>query len=257
MKKEGKIITVFSTKGGVGKTHLAINLAGLYHEMGKKVLLVDFDLYSGGIAVYLNVDVKKTIYNLVDDIDNKRYTEFSKYVSKYNDNIDVLACPIDPRKGNKIDSKYVDIVLGSASSNYDIVLVDTSHILSDINLSALDISDEILMIVSNDPLDLKNMKSMIAIFKETDIDNYYVVLNESINTEKDVFSIFDIKNIIKNNIDYTISKKFHIKDIDHYVLNGEIPILNKSIKSKKREDIDNLKKLTSRLIKNRGGNSND
>lgn len=255
--RKGKIITVFSTKGGVGKTILTLNLAGIYHMLNKKVLIVDLDLYSGGIAVSLNVDPAKDIYLLVDDLNNNRYTEFNDYVVKYNDNIDVLGCPVDPRQGGKIDSKYVDIILVNAVNRYDIVLVDTSHILSDTNLMALDKTDEILLVLSNDPIDLKNMKSIIAIFKDSEIDNYHIVLNEAINTDKDFFTPFDIKNIIKTNIDYTISRQFHINDIDHYVISGEIPILNKKIQAKKKSDIAKLKKMAARLLVGKDGGKHE
>lgn len=257
VSKKGKVITVFSTKGGVGKTILTLNLAGIYHDLGKKILIVDFDLYSGGIAVSLNVDPSKDIYNLVDDLNNNRYTQFNDYVVRYNENIDVLACPIDPRQGGKIDSRFVDVIMVNAANRYDIVLVDTSHILNKINLTALDKTDEILMVVSNDPIDLKNMKSIISIFKDLDIDNYHIVLNEAVNTDKDYFTVFDIKNIIKTNIDYTISKQFHISDIDHYVLKGEIPILDKKIQNKKKNDIEKLKKLAAHLMIKENGDKND
>lgn len=257
ISRKGKIITVFSTKGGVGKTILALNLAGIYHQLNKKVLIVDLDLYSGGIALSLNVDSTKDIYNLVDDLNNNRYTEFQDYVVKYNDNIDVLACPTDPRQGGKIASNYVDIILVNAVNRYDIVLVDTSHILSDTNLMALDKTDEILLVLSNDPIDLKNMKSIIAILKDSDIENYHIVLNEAINTDKDFFTPFDIKNIIKANVDFTISKQFHINDIDHYVINGEIPILNKKIQMKKKNDINKLNKMAVRLLTGKEGDKHE
>ena len=257
VSKKGKIITVFSTKGGVGKTHLTLNLAGIYHTMGKKVLIVDLDLYSGGVAVSLNVDPSKDIYNLVDDLNNNRYVDFRNYIVKYNENIDVLACPLDPRQGSKIESRNVDVILVNTANRYDVVLVDTSHILSDINLTALDSADEILMVLSNDPIDLKNMKSIIAIFKDSEIKNYYLVLNEAINTDKDFFTVFDIKNIIKTNIDYTISRQFHINEIDHYVLNGEIPVLNKKIKKRKKQEIDKLKKLANRLLIRKAGDKDE
>lgn len=257
ISRRGKVITVFSTKGGVGKTILTLNLAGIYDLLGKKVLVIDLDLYSGGVAASLNVDPSKDIYNLVDDLNNNRYTEFNDYVVKYNDNIDVLSCPIDPRQGGKIASTYVETIIVSAISRYDVILIDTSHILSDINLTALDRTDEILMVLSNDPIDLKNMKSIIAILKDSEIENYHIVLNEAINTDKDFFTAFDIKNIIKTHVDYTISKQFHINDIDHYVINGEIPVLNSKIQAKKKSDIDKLKKMATHLIARKDGDKNE
>ena len=63
--QNGKVITISSVKGGVGKTTLTINLAGLYFLMKKRVLIIDLDLYAGGIATCMNVDNKKDIYLLI------------------------------------------------------------------------------------------------------------------------------------------------------------------------------------------------
>lgn len=249
MKKEAaKIITVFSCKGGVGKTTTTINLAGIYSLMNKKVLIMDLDLNSGGISVSLNVEASKTIYNVVDDISNNRFESITNYISKYNDKIDVLGAPKDPRNALKIDSKYIDIVISSCMYKYDVILIDTSHNLSAISLTALDKSDNTLFMITNDPVDLKNARSMIAIFNDTENDDYKIVLNESKDTGKDYFSMFDIKNIIKHNIDYTIDKSFYISDIDKYVIEGEILTLNKKIRASKKGAIMNLTKLASSLI---------
>ncbi len=251
MKKEAaKIITIFSCKGGVGKTTTTINLAGIYSLMDKKVLIVDLDLNSGGIALSLNVSVDKTIYNAVDDISNNRFEDISNYISKYNDKIDVLSAPRDPRNALKIDSKYVNLIITSCIYKYDVILIDTAHNLSPVSLSAIDKSDNTLFMVTNDPVDLKNARSMIAIFEDTEIDNYKVVFNSSKDTGKDYFSLFDVKNIIKHNIDYTIDNSFYIKDIDKYVINGEILTLNKKIRASKKADIMKLTKLATALLNN-------
>ena len=103
----GKIITISSVKGGVGKTTITTNLAGLYFLMKKKVLIIDLDLYAGGIATVMNVNRKKDIYMLVDALSNNKQVELADYVSSYNKGIDVLAAPKDPRNVSKIESKFV------------------------------------------------------------------------------------------------------------------------------------------------------
>ncbi len=249
MKKDAaKIITVFSCKGGVGKTTTAINMAGIYSLMNKKVLIIDLDLDSGGIAVSLNVSAEKTIFNAVDDMSNNRYESISNYVSKYNDKIDVLPAPKDPRNAHKVDTKYVGIIISSCMYKYDVILIDTSHNLNAISLTALDKSDNTLFLISNDPVDLKNTRSVISIFNDTENTDYKVVLNASKDVGKDYFSLFDIKNIIKHNVDYTIDRSFYIKDIDKYVIDGQILTLNKKIRATKKQDIMKLTKLAVALL---------
>lgn len=244
----GKIITISSVKGGVGKTTMTLNLAGIYCELNKRVLIIDLDLYSGGIAVSLNVKNKKDIYTMIDSMANNRFTELKKYVTTYNKNIDVLACPKDPRMGAKVSGRYIPVIFDLAKKEYDVVLVDTYHILDEINLTALDYSYMTLFIITNDIVDLKNMKSLISIFKDTDKKNYLILLNNSRDIGKDYLSLYDIRTIIKNNIDYTLSKNYYIKNIDKYTISGEILTLNNSINLFHSKDINNMKKMALDLI---------
>lgn len=244
----GKIITISSVKGGVGKTTMTLNLAGIYCELNKRVLIIDLDLYSGGIAASLNVKNKKDIYTMIDSMANNRFTELKKYVTTYNKNIDVLACPKDPRMGAKVSGRYIPVIFDLAKKEYDVVLVDTYHILDEINLTALDYSYMTLFIITNDIIDLKNMKSLISIFKDTDKKNYLILLNNSRDIGKDYLSLYDIRTIIKNNIDYTLSKNYYIKNIDKYTISGEILTLNNSINLFHSKDINNMKKMALDLI---------
>ena len=244
----GKIITISSVKGGVGKTTMTLNLAGIYCELNKRVLIIDLDLYSGGIAASLNVKNTKDIYTMIDSMANNRFTELKKYVTTYNKNIDVLACPKDPRMGAKVSGRYIPLIFDLAKKEYDVVLVDTYHILDEINLTALDYSYMTLFIITNDIVDLKNIKSLISIFKDTDKKNYLVLLNSSRDTGKDYLSLYDIRTIIKNNIDYTLSKNYYIKNIDKYIMAGEILTLNNSVNLFHSKDINNMKKMALDLI---------
>ena len=256
MAKHGaKIISVFSCKGGVGKTTTLLNLAGIYSLMDKKVLIMDMDLNSGGVAVSLGVDAVKNIFNAVDDMSNNRFNTISNYIATYNEKIDVLAAPKDPRDAFKIDSKYIDLIISTAIYKYDVILIDTSHVLSPVTLKVLDKSDNTLLMVTNDPVDLKNARSMIAIFDDTEKDNYKVVFNQSKDTGKDYFTLFDVKTIIKHNIDYTIDRSFYVKDIDKYVIDKEILTLNKHIRLIKKSDVTKLTKIAIALLDKKKSNT--
>lgn len=245
---KAKTICITSTKGGVGKTVTTLNLAASYHLLGKKVLILDMDLYSGGIGLSLNIDMDKTVYNIVDDMMNNRFKNINDYIYKYNENIDVICAPKDPRQAFKIEDKYIDLLLYNIEGIYDVILIDTNHILSNINLTIMDRAYNNLFIVTNDPIDLKNTKSLISIFNDNDITNYKVLYNNSRDTGRDYFSMFDIKNIIKANIDYTITQNFYIKDIDNYTINGKILLLDKKIQKMKRKDFKNHQNMAIDLI---------
>ena len=75
MTSVGKVITITSRKGGVGKTTTLLNLAGCYSNLDKKVIILDFDLYTNSISASLNLEPQKNIFNLVDDISNNRFKD--------------------------------------------------------------------------------------------------------------------------------------------------------------------------------------
>ena len=250
--RNGKVISISSVKGGVGKTTMVTNLAGIYYLMKKKVLIIDADFYGGGISAWLDIRNKKDIFMMMDSISNNRYSNIKDYVTSYNSGIDVLASPKDPRCALKVESKYIPMIFEFARREYDVILVDTNHIMNEVNLMILDNVYKSLFIVTNDLVDLKNTKSLMNIFKETGKSNYLLCLNCSRDTGKDYFSIFDIRNIIKNNIDYTIGNSFYIKNIDKYVINGEILTLNRNINRFHAKDIKKLNLIANALIKEEG-----
>ena len=246
-RKTGKSICLFSGKGGVGKTVLTLNLAGIYKMIGKKVLIMDLDLSSGGISLATNKPSEKNIYTLVDDYNNNRFRNFQDYVVKYTENIDILASPKDPRQASKIDSKYIEIAIDKAEYLYDVVLIDTNHNLNEVNLVILDAVKSILFVMNNDPMDLKNMKSLLSIFRDLKKENYKIVLNNARDPMKKYFTLFDMKNIIKANIDYVISEEFYVKNIDNYIMNGEIITLQKKAASVFNKDYTTLMKIATDL----------
>lgn len=246
--EKGKVITVTSVKGGVGKTTTLLNLAGMYSSMSKKVLILDFDLYSSSVALLLNLEPASDIYTLVEDMFNNRYDHFEDYITKYNDFIDIIAGPKDIRMSGRINSMFVPTILSRAVNNYDVVLVDTNHFMNDINLTILQNSDKILYVISNDPVDIKSMRTMVSIYKDMERTNYKVLLNETIYVDRHSYTTYDVSKFIKHEVDFYISNKFHIKNIDKYTIDGKILVLDKKIKTSHKKIISDIRYMADSLL---------
>lgn len=245
---QAKVLTVSSVKGGVGKTTNTLNLAGTFSLMKKRVLIMDLDLHTGSIAASLNIKYDKDIYNLFEDLSNNTFESLDNYITSYNEYISILPAPRDPRFANKINSKFIDLVLYKTKMQYDVILIDTNHVLNEINLCALDYSDEIIYILSNDPMDLKNMRTMVSILNDMEKSNFKIVLYEAIDRNRSYFNKFDIKNIIKKNINYTVPQTFYLKNIDKYVMEGKILTLDKNLIKHNKKAIKNYSMIAKALI---------
>lgn len=247
-KYKGKILCVTSGKGGIGKSIFAENLAGVYSYLKKKVLLIDMDLSSGGISVMLNLPKGKTIYNLSDDFLNNRFKEHDIYVYHYNEYIDVLPSCKDPREGNKIDSKILEQIITVYQNYYDVIILDTTHTPINATLLSIDISDKILFMISDNPVDLKNTANLMTIFENVNKKNIKVILNNSYNLEKNYFKRFDIKSLINHNIDYILPNSMYIKNINNYLMEGKILVLNEKLSFKSESDRELMIKMAKDFI---------
>ena len=246
--KKGKTLALFSAKGGVGKTITTLNLAGIYSKHEKKVLIIDADLAGGGISVALNTGNNNDLHTLVQDLGKNKYLKLADYIAKYNDHIHLIAAPKDPRQATKIDAKYIDLIIERAANEYDVVLIDTNHYLNDLNLLILDKVDSILFFATNDPLNLKNLRSLINIFDEIGVKKYKVLLNNSVNPYNDYYNLYDIRSILNANIDYTLSPKFFIKNIEYLLIKGRIITLEKRISTIFAKDYKTLFTIAKDLI---------
>ncbi len=248
MKNKSKIITVTSSKGGVGKTIFILNLAGILAKMEKKVLLVDCDFTGGSIALNLDLKPLKNIYNISLDMLSNCYHNFSNYVTKYHKNIDVVASSKDPKEAIKIDINYILAFLEEAKNYYDVILIDTTHGLTKENTMILDKSDTILYMLTNDLMDIKNTKSFMEVANKIEMDNIKVILNNSRDINLNYFSKYDIRSMIGRNIDYSLNRSLYIKNITSFLMEGEIFTLNKSLTFKDRKDLYKLERMAKDLV---------
>jgi pilus assembly protein CpaE len=164
-RSEAQVFTVFSTKGGVGKTTVAVNLAvAMAKCTGTRVALVDLDLQFGDVAIMLDIQPRKTLYDLVAET---RATSFdlSSYMTVHKSGLEVLSAPKKPEQAEVISEECIRRVLTKLKSEYDYVVFDTCQLLEDRVLTVLDISDAILLIATLDLPTIKNAKLCLDVMR--------------------------------------------------------------------------------------------
>jgi Flp pilus assembly CpaE family ATPase len=155
----GTLVTVFSPKGGSGKTVVATNLAVAAQRSGLSTLIADFDLQFGDAALALAVPPRATITDLAassGDIDSDKLTSF--VVTESRSSIAVLAAPKRPEEAQVLGQMELTAVLDAARRAYSAVVVDTGPLFDAAMLAALDRTDTLLMICNPEVTSLKNVR---------------------------------------------------------------------------------------------------
>lgn len=159
LQSDPQIVAVFSTKGGVGKTTIATNLAiSLAESTRKRVVIVDLDLQFGDVAIMLNVIPKRTITELIQDLNQMDADLLESYLVTHPTGVKVLPCPTRPEYAELITGSHIEKILGILKQNYDYIVIDTAPFFHETILTALDLSHQILLIVSLDLPTIKNVK---------------------------------------------------------------------------------------------------
>lgn len=154
-----QVITIFGTKGGVGKTTLSVNVAvQLAKKTRKKVVLVDLDLQFGDVSVFLNVSPKKSIAELVQERGPLNIDLVESYLIPHISGVKILPAPMRPEYSELVTPNNVLEILTILRKNYDYVLIDTPPFFQETNLSALDMSNQVLLVMTMDLPTVKNMK---------------------------------------------------------------------------------------------------
>lgn len=167
LKSEPQVVTFFSTKGGVGKTTVATNLAVSLHQItNKDVVLVDLDLQFGDVSAMLNLMPKKTISHFAQEIENMNEDMLDGYLIRHPESgIYVLPAPLRPEYADLISAEHVDRIIKLLTRNHDFVLVDTSPIFNETNMTALDLSNQIFLLLTLDLPSIKNAKLTLEVME--------------------------------------------------------------------------------------------
>ena len=180
--RRGRIVTVFSPKGGTGKTCIATNSAAAVAKYeGKKALLLDLDLQFGDAAIMLGIEPEKTIYDLVVAPGELDTEKLSGYVTRHQCGLDVLPAPLRPEDAELVTEAKLAQLLEVARESYDIIVVDTSPFFHGPMLATLDRTDELLLLCGLDVPTIKNVRLALQTLELLSFpeDRIRVVLNRA------------------------------------------------------------------------------
>jgi len=163
---EGKIILVYSPKGGTGCTTIAVNLALALHNEDTRVVLVDGNLQFGDVAVFVNEQGKNTILDVAPRVDDLEPDMIEEILIKHEaSGLRILAAPQRPEMAERVSAEQLVKVLQYLRRMFAYVVIDTAPILTDIILAAIDSSDVIVLVATQEIPAIKNSRLFLDLLQ--------------------------------------------------------------------------------------------
>lgn len=186
-QRPGKLITVFSTKGGVGRSLVSSNLACAIRQLtDKSVALVDLDLQFGDAAIMLDMTPTTMIASLARDCkeeDRVDYELLERYMHEHEDSgVDLLAAPPRPEEADYVQAAETRKILDALKRHYHYVIVDTSSQVTEPVIASLENSDLIVLLLTLELPTIKDGKLMLELIDDLGLsrDKVQVIMNRDI-----------------------------------------------------------------------------
>jgi pilus assembly protein CpaE len=176
--RAGNIVVVYSPQGGAGCTTIATNLAATLTRDNIRVLLVDANLQFGDVGVFLNLEPRSTLVDLVEGADDLDTDYFENVVTTHSSGLKILMGPGRPELAEKVMANPGALakILTKIRSNYDFIIVDTSLHLDEMTLALMDIATRIVLVSTPTLASIKNVRSVLDLFGQLDYGNDKITL---------------------------------------------------------------------------------
>jgi pilus assembly protein CpaE len=199
----GKVVTVFSSKGGCGKTFLSTNLAVSLTRNGAEVALVDLDLHFGDVAIMLHLFPSHTIYDAAQN-PGLDALSLKSFLTRHDSGIWALVAPTEPTVADTINPGTIGNILKLLRSAFDYVVIDTPPAFSEPVLAAFDESDWLVMLATLDVPSIKNLRLTLQTMELLHFpkNRIRVVVNRA--DSKVGLRLPDVEKLLSSPVDATI-----------------------------------------------------
>jgi pilus assembly protein CpaE len=235
-REPGVVVAVFSPKGGVGRTTVAVNLAvAAATELNKKVVIVDASFQFGDVGVLLNLNPKsKSIADLVPELESGELDSIDTFVVNHTAGDRVLLAPPTPETAELITATGIKKVLETLRRTHDLVVVDCTAFFNDTTLAILDAADIILTMLSLEITSIKNMRVFLEVAEQLGYEagKVRLVLNRADSALG--IRVSDVEHSIGRKVDETIVSDGRSVV---YALNRGVPFFLSNRESQVSQDV--------------------
>ncbi len=207
---QSKIITVYSNKGGIGKTTLAINLAKELEKVTKcKVALIDLNLQLGDVSTFLNLNPTFDVSYVIKNFINKDEEIFLKAFERYKDSLlYILSDPTYIEQAESISPQDITKLFNELKKVFSYIVVDMSSNIDENSLKILDLSDLVLFTTIVNVPAIRNAQRCLTLFNSRRYpkDKVKIIVNRYI--ESDDIKIEDIENTLGEKIYWRIPNNY-------------------------------------------------
>jgi len=202
----GQVVAVFSPKGGVGRTTVAVNLAvAAATELGKKVVIVDGSFQFGDVGVLLNLNPRsKSIADLVPELEAGDLDSLDTFVITHSSGVKALLAPPSPEMAELVTPAGIKRIIEALRIDHDLVVVDCTAFFNDTTLAILDVADIILTMLSLEITSIKNMRLFLEVAEQLGYEagKVRLILNRADSALG--IRVADVEHSIGRKVDETI-----------------------------------------------------
>jgi pilus assembly protein CpaE len=153
-----RVISVCSTKGGTGRSSTTVNLAAALTKEGRRTAVLDADIQFGDAAMYMDLRPRRTIYEWIKEGDNRTELDIDGFLTKHEEGVSVMPAPSRPEFFELVTAADIQLAIQELKKIYQVIIIDTSAAISEVQLQCLNDSDEILLLTEGSLPAVRNTK---------------------------------------------------------------------------------------------------